>query len=95
MQLHAHATPNLKIGDTVETTGNLTRLIVIEDLGPAFRATRNDSDVHALYTGSRYHAVSGRPATDAEIAAYRAATARPAVTAPADDYDIEEEGERL
>lgn len=94
MQMHAHATPNLKVGDTVETTGNLTRLIVIERLGPAFRATRNDSDVHALYTGSRYHAVSGRPATDAEIAAYRAATAKPAA-APVDDYDIEEEGERL
>ena len=51
MQMHVYADPNLKPGSVATTTGNTRRPIVIETIGPVFRATGDDADVWGLERG--------------------------------------------
>lgn len=64
--MHVHADPTLKAGSVAYTTGNTRHPIVIEDIGPAFRASRDDADVWGLERGCSYQRVSGRDLTGEE-----------------------------
>lgn len=70
MQMHVDADPSLKPGSIATTTGNTRHPIVLETIGPVFRATSSDADVWALERGGEYQTVTGRDLTADERDAY-------------------------